>query len=697
MTQETLTHDAAGNLSYDGVRAYSYDAWNRLVKITRAFRDPAAPASVTLGSVVGEFEHDGLSRRVVQRVTHSADLDATYRYYHDGQRVIEVRNGSDLVLWQHVWGMGYIDELAQTALNEDPTDTTEQLCETLTWALCDANYNVMMIVDASGAVAERYEYSPYGQRTVYISPGANDPEAHAPTAISRRYVTSDAIRQPWGLNPIGHQGLSHDEAYESTGAGQSLKKVCARTDEGVDSRRLPGHTACGSGHSSGARLGGTLSRSGSRSRKRFRAGHDRPSLACQSAPLRRRFIGQSVIAVLAAVLIVCAIAWSSGSSSQPTPGKHAIGSAIDTPPLVTGDVEPRSLHELLALPVERLASVDIARMNLLCAAGLPGAEGLDIQKSLDTLDKWAGRVRSETDRHLYRVTDPGFAAHYRHSEPYFRAEFLLQVLQEDLGIKYAMTAANDFSFEDSRVAFLHGMIPGQGQTSSDTTGGTCASMPVMYVAIGRRLGYPLKLVTTDAHLFVRWDGRDHPNPAWRERFNIEGAGQGFASHGDEYYKTWPFPVSDSQAQSNGYLLSLTAKEELATFLAARGHCGVDMGQLAFAARAYEDACRYDPRRPAYRSWLVDAAARSGYRPVAPALAKLVDRHSRNSTGVQHPMPDTGVTAPRASSTVDVHPSTPHIPRIEPWRGQHPTTPVPGAASPRPPSRPQSHQLPGSPP
>ena len=107
------THDPAGNLTYDGVHAFTYDAWNRLVKVTKAYRDPSS-GNVTLGSVVNEIEHDGLGRRIVKQVKNSADLDCTYKYYHDGQRVIEERNGSDQVIKQHVWGALYIDELVQT-------------------------------------------------------------------------------------------------------------------------------------------------------------------------------------------------------------------------------------------------------------------------------------------------------------------------------------------------------------------------------------------------------------------------------------------------------------------------------------------------------------------------------------------------------------------------------------------------------
>ena len=84
----------------------------------------------------------------------------------------------------------------------------------------------------------------------------------------------------------------------------------------------------------------------------------------------------------------------------------------------------KSLDDLLKMTPEQLADVDIAEMNLLCAVGLPGAEKLDIDQALATLDQWAKKVAFETDRHLYRVTDPRYADHYRHSEAYLRAEFL---------------------------------------------------------------------------------------------------------------------------------------------------------------------------------------------------------------------------------------------------------------------------------
>ncbi|NBC11701.1 MAG: hypothetical protein GVY24_08245 [Planctomycetes bacterium] len=308
----------------------------------------------------------------------------------------------------------------------------------------------------------------------------------------------------------------------------------------------------------------------------------------------------------------------------------------------TGRLEPRTFSELIRLSPDDLEHVDIARMNLLCATGLPGAEDLDVEHALATLDEWAKTVAIETDRHLYRVTDPLYADHYRHSEAYFRAEFLLQVLQQDLGVRYDPRAIGNFSFADSRMAFIHGMIPAApGETTANTPGGTCASMPVLYVAVGRRLGYPLKLVTTDSHLFVRWDGKDHPNPDFRGRFNIEGAGEGFSSFEDDYYRSWPVKVTEKQVQVNKYLVSLTPREELALFIAGRGHCAFDHGKYRHAARSYENVTRLDWARPAYRAWFLDAARRCDYVPESIALRNMLngpDRHLPVIPQAMYPSP-----------------------------------------------------------
>lgn len=255
-----------------------------------------------------------------------------------------------------------------------------------------------------------------------------------------------------------------------------------------------------------------------------------------------------------------------------------------------------ALDELLKMMPSHLAGIDIAEMNLLCATGLPGAEALDINRSLARLDEWAGRVKLETDRHVYRAYDPRWADHYKHSEAWLRAEMLAQVLQEDCGVHYNMERIRNIDFTRSKDLFIHGMI-------DDDNGGTCVSMPVLYVAVGRRLGYPLKLVLTKAHVFTRWDDG-------KQRFNIEVTGNGGTdSYPDEHYKTWPMKWTPQEAKTNCYLKSLSPAEELACFLASRGHCLLDNGRVREARDAYAAAHGLAPKNLAYLAWARQAQRR----------------------------------------------------------------------------------------
>lgn len=67
-------------------------------------------------------------------------------------------------------------------------------------------------------------------------------------------------------------------------------------------------------------------------------------------------------------------------------------------------------------------------------------------------------------------------AEYENSWAYFRTLVLITVLQRDLGLRYnPAKVPDDAPFEPADV-FIHGAIQGKG--------GTCASLPVVYAAIG---------------------------------------------------------------------------------------------------------------------------------------------------------------------------------------------------------------------
>jgi regulator of sirC expression with transglutaminase-like and TPR domain len=132
------------------------------------------------------------------------------------------------------------------------------------------------------------------------------------------------------------------------------------------------------------------------------------------------------------------------------------------------------------------------------------------------------------------------------------------------------------------------------------------------VAVGRRLGYPLKLVTTKGHLFVRWEGAG-------ERFNIEAAGQGVNRFADDYYRHWPLEITPAEEVAEGYLKSLTPPEELAVFLSIRGMCLRETGRLEEAAAAFAAAVRLGPACRGYQVML--ASFRAGNHPTPPATAQ----------------------------------------------------------------------------
>ncbi len=69
---------------------------------------------------------------------------------------------SGVVTSRNVWSPVYADALV---LRDRDTDANGTLDERL-YAIQDANWNVVALVNTSGAVVERYAYDPYGAATV---------------------------------------------------------------------------------------------------------------------------------------------------------------------------------------------------------------------------------------------------------------------------------------------------------------------------------------------------------------------------------------------------------------------------------------------------------------------------------------------------------------------------------------------------
>ncbi len=227
---------------------------------------------------------------------------------------------------------------------------------------------------------------------------------------------------------------------------------------------------------------------------------------------------------------------------------------------------------------DELGALDVAAVNLSVTAGLPGSESLDISAVLARLDRWAELVGINTDHWRPKFVPQDDCR----TDAEFRMMAMVTLLQRDIGVKYnPARMTGPFSSLDSRDSFLHGPLTGHG--------GTCSSLPILYLAIGRRLGYPLRLVHTIRHSFVRWDG---PHG---ERFNVECAGVGFHRRDDEHYRQWPEPFTEAENADAFYLTNLTPRQELAAFVGDRAHCLLDNLRLDEALEAYFYATKLEPR------------------------------------------------------------------------------------------------------
>jgi hypothetical protein len=225
-----------------------------------------------------------------------------------------------------------------------------------------------------------------------------------------------------------------------------------------------------------------------------------------------------------------------------------------------------------------VTAADLGELNLAAADGLPGSEGLDVRESLSRLDAWSDLVRVDAKR-AARLR----GAHRDLSDGQFAMLAMVTVLQRTLGVHYnpeCMSGPYDAS--DSRNHFIHGPLSGHG--------GTCSSLPVLYAAIGRRLGYPLWLVAAKDHRFVRWESTDG------ERFNIETTSRGFVTKNDDCYHRFPLPLTAEDIARGSMLRNLSPREEVAMCLGQRALCLQDSLRFSSALEASYHAAQLDPVR-----------------------------------------------------------------------------------------------------
>ncbi|MCG3131416.1 MAG: hypothetical protein FLDDKLPJ_02208 [Phycisphaerae bacterium] len=156
---------------------YTYDAWNRLVKVTR---------KQDTDIVIQTAEYDGLGRRTQKVVTKSGELDGTFVYYYadtraagfsprefscggglagiggaspGGWSIVEIRDGSNNVYQQVYHGTQYIDEIVAMRLEKGYAVVYQAEADQGGRA---KDWNTIATCDLAGRVLERVFTTPYG-------------------------------------------------------------------------------------------------------------------------------------------------------------------------------------------------------------------------------------------------------------------------------------------------------------------------------------------------------------------------------------------------------------------------------------------------------------------------------------------------------------------------------------------------------
>jgi tetratricopeptide (TPR) repeat protein len=260
-----------------------------------------------------------------------------------------------------------------------------------------------------------------------------------------------------------------------------------------------------------------------------------------------------------------------------------------------------SLGELLHSDPDQFVAryTDIAAVNLACARGLPNADESEFSEYLTLLDTIADAVRRETDRswRLFKLKP----AQFHHSENVFRIFTMEHVFRVRFNIRYDPIVHNiveresEWRTSDSTEIFIHGIL-------SEKRTGTCSSLPTFAIAVGRRLGYPLKLVLVPNHTLYRWEDGD-------EVFNLQHTEAGGEVQPDEYFHEWPYKWREAEFRMNQltgvWLRSMNPKQEVSKFLCNRANFLRDIGRYDEALEAIDAAERFNPINPACLSIRVD--------------------------------------------------------------------------------------------
>ena len=220
------------------------------------------------------------------------------------------------------------------------------------------------------------------------------------------------------------------------------------------------------------------------------------------------------------------------------------------------DERQSAVDQLLALSNDELGKVDPVVMNLVVAKGIPALSDLDIGRYVRMADAWAADLRGRMpalELEFHKTPQD-----WRNDLDFFRLGLVCWYAEMILGISYREDQRNVsfVLYTDPTDLFLNGVM--------DTRRGTCGTLALLDVVLGRRIGLPVSLACIGSHFLCRFDDG-------RKSFNIEATqtgGQGFSSQTDDFVLA-KHHVPAKAMRCGSDLRAVTPREMLGLFLGLR--------------------------------------------------------------------------------------------------------------------------------
>jgi RHS repeat-associated protein len=210
------TYDADGNLTFDGVWFYSWDAENRLTNMTMTNIAGIAPSN----RLRLDFAYDYMNRRISKIVsTNSGGTNfvgqSTNYFVYDGWNLIATFGPGNAIQQSFVWGL----DLSRTMTNAGGIGGLLAISASGTnyFATYDGNGNTTGLINgANNTTSARYEYSPFGELIRATGPMAKlnpfrfstkyDDDETDLLYYGYRYYNPSTGRWP-NRDPIGENGF----------------------------------------------------------------------------------------------------------------------------------------------------------------------------------------------------------------------------------------------------------------------------------------------------------------------------------------------------------------------------------------------------------------------------------------------------------------------------------------------------------